>query len=137
MSDPLSDEVSGQVNGPAGLATVLARWAAGELEAADLQAAFEAATLFVRRMPSADGRPAVAALGRPGAGLVAFYSSLDALARHTGHGDWASARGGDLLDLVPPGYGVVVDPAGPHPATLSATAFGRDAGGVVIAQVVP
>lgn len=137
--------MSGPVSEPAGLAPVLARWAAGELEAADLHAAFEAATLFVRRMPAADGRPAVAALGRPGAGFVALYSSLDALARHAGQDalarhagrDWASAPGGDLLDLVPPGYGVVVDPAGPHPAVLSAAAFGRDAGGVVIAQVGP
>ena len=92
-------------------------------------AGFETATYYVQRVPGEGGAPAVAALGPPGAGFVAMFSSLDALAAYAGECDWASAPGADLLELVPPGYGVVVDPGGPHPAVLAAWAITR---GVVI-----
>jgi hypothetical protein len=97
---------------------VLAAFAAGAVDGAALQAAFETATLFVRRLPSASGGPALAAVGPPGAGYVVVHASLRTLAAHAGPCDWASAPGAELLDLVPPGYGVLVDPAGPHPAVL-------------------
>ena len=58
-------------------------------------------------------------LGPPGAGLIALYSSLEALAAQAGECDWASAPGADLLELVPPGYGVVVDPGGAAPGRRS------------------
>jgi hypothetical protein len=90
---------------------------------------FETTTYYVQRVTGEGGVPAVAALGPPGAGYLALYSSLEALASYAGECDWASAPGADLLELVPPGYGVVVDPGGPHPAVLAAWAIGR---GVVI-----
>lgn len=99
---------------------------------ADLPADFETATLYVQRVPGPGGRPAVAAFGPPGAGYVAMYSSLATLAQHAGECDWASATGHDLLQLVPDGYGIVLDPAGPHPAVLPASALGT---GVVITAV--
>ena len=37
---------------------------------------------------------------------------------------WRST-GRDLVDLVPEGYGLVVDPAGPHPAVMPARALRR------------
>ena len=61
-----------------------------------------------------------------------MYSSLATLALHAGECDWASATGRDLLQLVPDGYGIVLDPAGPHPAVLPATAIES---GVVITAV--
>lgn len=88
---------------------------------------FETTTYYVQRVPGEGGRPAIAALGPPGAGYVALYSSLEALAGRAGECDWAAARGADLLALVPPGYGVVVDPGGPHPAVLAAWAITRGA----------
>jgi hypothetical protein len=99
---------------------------------AELPAAFETATLYVQRVPGPSGRPAVAAFGAPGAGYVAVFSSLDTLALHAGECDWAGATGRDLLQLVPDGYGVVLDPAGPYPAVLAAGALGS---GVVISAV--
>jgi hypothetical protein len=107
------------------LTPVLAAFAAGSIDGAALQAAFETATLFVRRAPSASGGPALAAAGPPGAGYVVVHASLRTLATHSGPCDWASAPGADLLDLVPPGYGLLVDPAGPHPAVLPARALSR------------
>jgi SseB protein N-terminal domain len=116
----------------ADLAAALAGWAAGQVDTDELQAAFEAAPLFVHRVPGPSGRPAVAALGRQGAGYLAMYSSLATLGAHAGECDWACASGRDLLQLVPAGYGIVLDPAGPHPAVLAATAIQS---GVVISAV--
>jgi hypothetical protein len=107
------------------LTPVLAAFAAGSVDGAELQAAFETATLFVRRVPSASGGPALAAVGPPGAGYVVVHASRRTLAAYAGPCDWASAPGADLLDLVPPGYGLLVDPAGPHPAVLPARALRR------------
>ncbi len=84
---------------------------------------FETTTYYVQRLPGRDGAPAIAAFGAPGAGYVALYSSLEALAAQVGECDWASAPGAELLQLVPPGYGVVVDPGGGHPAVLPASAI--------------
>jgi hypothetical protein len=107
------------------LTPVLAAFAAGSVDGAALQAAFETATLFVQRVPDASGGPAVAAVGPPGAGHVVVHASLRSLAAYAGPCDWASAPGADLLDLVPPGYGLLVDPAGPHPGVLPAGALRR------------
>jgi type III secretion system (T3SS) SseB-like protein len=84
---------------------------------------FETTTYYVQRVPGEGGAPAVAALGPPGAGYLALYSSLEALAAQAGECDWAAAPGVDLLELVPPRYGVVVDPGGPQPAVLAAWAI--------------
>jgi hypothetical protein len=113
------------------LAAALAAWHADEIDAEQLQAAFDAGAVYVQRTTTDDGRPAVVAVGQPGAGYVAFFSSLASLAAHAGECDWASARGRDLVDLVPEGYGLVVDPAGPHPAVMPAGAMRR---GVVISR---
>jgi hypothetical protein len=103
---------------------VLAAFAAGSVDGGALQAAFETATLFVQRVPDASGGPAVAAVGPPGAGYLVVHASLRSLAAYAGPCDWASAPGADLLDLVPLGYGLLVDPAGAHPAVLPAVALG-------------
>ena len=113
------------------LATALAGWQADVIGAEQLQRAFDTATVFVQRTTTDDGHPAVVAVGQPGAGYVAFFSSLQSLAAHAGECDWASGPGRDLVDLVPEGYGLVVDPAGPHPAAMPAAAMRR---GVVIAR---
>jgi hypothetical protein len=123
------------------LAPVLAGWSLGLVDAERLQAAFDAATLYVQRVAGVDGRPALAAYGDEDSGerYVAVYSSLTQLARHVlgrsgasiDGADWAGAPGRDLLDLLPDGHGVVVDPAGQHPAVLPAGALRR---GTVIAR---
>ena len=109
----------------AGLAPALAAWAAGDLTPDAFHTAFADATLYVRRTETHEGHPAVAALGEPGTGWVTVYSSPMTLAAHAGECDWAGAPGRDLVAQVPAGYGLVVDPAGPHPAVLPATALRR------------
>ena len=107
------------------LAAALAAWHADAIGFDQLQAAFDASTVYVPRTTTDDGRAAVVAVGQPGEGYVAFFSSLESLAAHAGECDWASAPGRDLVDLVPEGYGLVVDPAGPHPAVMPARALRR------------
>ena len=107
------------------LAAALAAWHDEGLDAEQLQAEFEASTVYVQRTTTDDGHAAVVAVGQPGAGYVAFFSSLESLAAHAGECDWANAPGRELVDLVPDGYGLVVDPAGPHPAVMPARAMRR------------
>ncbi len=114
-----------------GLAPAVAAFCDGRLPAAAFQAALERATLFVERVEGPSGAAAVAAVGEPGSGAVCLYTSLAELAAHAGECDWASAPGADLLDLVPEGYGVVVDPAGPFTVALPASALSR---GVVMSR---
>ncbi len=114
------------------LAAALAAWHDDVIDAQQLQAAFDVSTLYVQRTATDDGQPAVVAVGQPGEGYVAFFTSLEALAAHAGECDWASAPGRDLVDLLPEGYGLVVDPAGTHPAVLRARATRR---AVVVSKV--
>ena len=107
------------------LGAALAAWHADAIDAVQRQAACDVSTVYVQSTTTDDGRPAVVAVGQPGAGYVAFFSSFESLAAHAGECDWASAPGRDLVDLVPEGYGLVVDPAGPHPAVMAARAMRR------------
>jgi SseB protein N-terminal domain len=116
------------------LVQTLVAWAAGEVAATELQDVFEAAPLYVQRVPGPDGGPAIAVIGAPGAGAVPMYTSLETLAAAAGECDWARGSGRDLLAFVPDGYGVMVDPGTPHTALLPAESIRR---GVVISRVAP
>lgn len=101
------------------------RYVAGELPGAELRDAFAAATVYCQR----GERPGFVAVGEPGHGVVPVFSSLTELANYTvGRGepgtDWFSTTGADVLDLLPDGYGVVLDCAGPRPLTIPAEAVG-------------
>ena len=122
LSAPTAYAATGRA---ADLAAALAAWHAGGIDAEQLQAAFDTGTVYVQRTTTDDGHPALVAVGQPGAGYVAFFSSLESLAAHAGECDWASAPGRDLVVLVPEGYGLVVAPAGPHPAVLPSAALRR------------
>lgn len=63
-------------------------------------------------------RPGVVAVGPAGEGLVPAFTSPEALARHTGGGNFFSTIGRDLLDLLPDGYGVLVDPGTEYAAVF-------------------
>jgi len=52
-------------------------------------------------------------LGERGRWMVVF-STLERLARHAGECDYLSTTGADLLELVPPGIGLMVDPHDDH-----------------------
>ncbi len=106
------------------LAVVVAGFARGDSTPEQLHAAFLAATVYAPR-PVRPQRPGVLAAGPVGAGHVPVFTSLDELGRWAGECDWFATTGADLLDLLPPGYGLLVDPAGDHPVGLAAWSLRR------------
>lgn len=79
---------------------------------ADFMDVFAGERVFVQR-PAEPGRLLVTNLGPRGSWMPVF-SSLEGLARHVGECDYFSATGADLLELVPPGVGVMLDPDDTH-----------------------
>ncbi|MYW03766.1 SseB family protein [Streptomyces sp. SID3343] len=82
-----------------------------------MREALRAARLYCAQPES----PGFGALGVPGDGMVPVFTSLEQLARFAGQGAWFSTLGSDLLDLLPPGYDLGLDLAGPQPYLLSRT----------------
>jgi hypothetical protein len=103
------------------LADVLHDVAAGAATPADLHAAFLAATVYCER----GERPGFRALGGPAAGLVAVYSSPEQLALARGTVPWFALTGSDLLEQLPSGYDLLLDPGGPAPTRLRPGALVR------------
>lgn len=64
--------------------------------------------------------PGFLAVGEPGAAVVPVFSSPTELVRYAGACEWFSTTGGDLMTLLPEGYGLVVDIAGSDPQLLPA-----------------
>lgn len=69
--------------------------------------------------------PGFRALGAPRAGVVPVFSSLDQLALARGAVPWFSVTGSELLDLVPPGYDLLLDMGGFTPLRLRTEALTR------------
>lgn len=112
------------VRGLAELAELVCDGSAGPGE---LFEAFLSATVFCERPE----RPGFVAVGEAGEGLVPVFSSLEELARYVAaRGDhqeaacrWFSTAGSDLLDLLPEGYDLVLDPASGRGLRLRAAAW--------------
>jgi hypothetical protein len=103
------------------LADVLRDVEAGAATAADLHAAFLAAIVYCERA----GRPGFRALGGPDGGVVAVYSSPEQLALARGTVGWFALTGADLLEQLPAGYDLLLDPGGPAPTRLRPGALVR------------
>lgn len=71
-----------------------------------------------------DGTDATAATddAMPPARLVPVFTSLEQFALFTGGGAWFSTTGADVLDLMPAGFDVWLDPAAEHAVRLASTA---------------
>jgi hypothetical protein len=67
-------------------------------------------------------RPGFVAVGPPGDGFIPVFSSEGELARNRGAVRWFSTTGADLFGLVPDGYDLILDIAGPAPQRLSPSA---------------
>lgn len=116
------------------LGTVARRVAAGEGRPAELFDAFLVARVFCARpehpgflaldAPVAGPPPGPGAedRGLGGGSLVAVFSSLGEFGAFTGGGEWFSLRGADLLNLLPPGHTLLLDPAGATPLWLDPAA---------------
>lgn len=87
----------------------------------DLLAALLAATVFCEAPPT----PGLYAVPTPDGPVVPVFSDLAQLAAARGAVAWLSLTGQDLLDQLPPGLDLVLDPAGPAPVRLRSAALRR------------
>ena len=95
---------------------------AGTLSGDELSDAFGAATLYCFLADE----PGFMAVGEPGAGFIPMYSSEEALTAAEGPSAWFAAKGRGLLQLVPEGYGVVLDPGTDSEICLASWAIRRE-----------
>jgi hypothetical protein len=103
------------------LADVVADAGAGRAGAAELHAAFLAATVYCER----GERPGFRALGEPGSGVIPVYTSVEQLALARGTVGWFACTGADLLTELPAGYDLLLDMGGPAPLRLRSAALGQ------------
>ncbi|MFF7246804.1 SseB family protein [Embleya sp. NPDC008237] len=96
----------------------IARLLAGDGDPPALLAALLAARLYCERLEQVG----FAAIGPPGGGVVPVFTSEEQLALFVGGAcDWFATEGGDLVRLLPAGYDIAVDLAGPQPVRLRAS----------------
>lgn len=89
-----------------------------ELSAQHLLDAFSAATIY----SPAPERPGVVILDVDDMAVVPVFSSRELLDEFTDGGRWFSTTGLDLLDLLPGGVRVALDPNGPYPLLIDPAA---------------
>ncbi|MGI8311833.1 SseB family protein [Saccharopolyspora hattusasensis] len=83
----------------------------GERSYEDFCAAFAKTTVYAQRTP----RPGVWVAEAAGRGRwTSVFSRLERLAAHAGECDYLAASGADVLELVPEGVGVMLDPDDEH-----------------------
>jgi hypothetical protein len=103
------------------LTSVVRDAAAGTVTPADLHRALLTATVYCER----GAEPGFTAWGAADAGLIPVYTSPEQLARARGTVAWFALTGADLLDLLPEGYDVLLDPGGEAPLRLRPAALAR------------
>lgn len=91
----------------------------GDASLQELLDAWLTATVYCSRPQ----RPGVLVAEVDGGQVVGVCTSLEALARFAGEGDWFSTTGADLLSQLPAEVDIVLDPAGPHPLRLRPSAL--------------
>lgn len=102
------------------LTAAAAEAASGELPPEAFSEVFLSSEIFCQRPE----RPGFLALGEPPDGLIPVFSAPAQLAAFTGGAcDWFSTTGADLLSLVPPGFGLLLDPAADHAVRLDPAAW--------------
>ncbi|HEX6382315.1 MAG TPA: SseB family protein [Acidimicrobiia bacterium] len=103
------------------LAEVAGDIAAGQATPQELHDAFLNAQVFCE----AGDRPGFVAVGPPGDGFIPVFTSEVELARARGPVRWFATTGADLFGLVPQGYDLILDIAGPAPLRISPSAVQR------------
>lgn len=121
MDDRNDDQTAGSDSG-ADLQAIAQRWLDGSATSEELLRSFLAATLFLQ----ATEQPGFMAIGEPPEGLVPVWTTEAELARSLGAAAWFSTNGADLLDLLPPGYDLLLDPDGDSALRLRPSALRRE-----------
>ncbi len=91
----------------------------GTSSPADALAAFLAATVYCEAPPA----PGVVPATTPTGPVVCVHSSLAELAAARGAVPWFATTGQDLLDLLPAGHDLLLDPASEHVLRLRPAAL--------------
>ncbi len=68
-------------------------------------------------------QPGFIAVGEPPDAVIPVFSSLAELGAFAGETDYFSTTGRDVLDLLPQGYDLALDPAGDYPLRLDPAAW--------------
>lgn len=95
---------------------------ASELPGTDDQAPQGSRILDLALVPDAIDTTAAPDDAAPPARLVPVFTSLEQFALFTGGGAWFSTTGADVLDLMPAGLDVWLDPAAEHAVRLASAA---------------
>lgn len=95
---------------------------ASELPGMDDQAPQGSRILDLALVPDAIDTTAAPDDAAPPARLVPVFTSLEQFALFAGGGAWFSTTGADVLDLLPPGLDVWLDPAAEHAVRLASAA---------------
>jgi hypothetical protein len=102
--------------------TALVRAASsGQAAPQALHDAFLTATVYCERGET----PGFRGLGPQGAGLIPVYTSVEQLALARGPVPWFALTGADLLEQLPAGYDLLLDPGGEAPLRLRPAALTR------------
>ena len=94
---------------------------AGTAEPEELLSVLQGSVVFCE----APETPGVMTVKTPEGPLVPVFSSLAELATARGAVAWFSTTGLDLLDLLPAGHDLLLDPAGPVPLRLRTASLRR------------
>ena len=105
-----------------GLGDVRSRFANGDITASEFHAHFLTSRIFFLT----EDRPSLMVLGDPPGGVAPVFSALSELARFvltrpelaTQENRWASTVGAEILQLVPPGYDITLDPTSSEAVTI-------------------
>ncbi|MGA5119497.1 SseB family protein [Streptomyces pseudogriseolus] len=95
---------------------------ASELPGTDDHAPQGSRILELALVPDATDTTAAPDDATPPARLVPVFTSLEQFALFTGGGAWFSTTGADVLDLMPAGLDVWLDPAAEHAVRLASAA---------------
>lgn len=95
---------------------------ASELPGTDDHAPQGSRILDLALVPDATDETAATQDATPPARLVPVFTSLEQFALFTGGGAWFSTTGADVLDLMPAGLDVWLDPAAEHTVRLASAA---------------
>lgn len=111
------DEPSAPASSP--LTDAVEAFATGMMSAEDFQAVFLVSKVHCPR----GERPGFLALHETPEPVIPMFSSLEELRRYAGDSRWFSVTGAEVLDLLPSGYGLVLDIEGEHRVMFDAQAI--------------
>jgi hypothetical protein len=101
------------------LSDAVEAFATGMMSAEDFQAVFLVSKVYCPR----GERPGFLALHETPEPVIPMFTSLDELRAYAGDSRWFSVTGAEVLDLLPTGYGLVLDIEGEHRVMFDAQAI--------------